>query len=123
MSLKKEYESILQLADDTYATLGGAVAAVDVQQEVAAVGRGRSRGRGRFRGRARGGGSRGATQGARQNDQGSQGGRANDPADRHADGPPENSCRLHWRYGRGAYWCLEPERCPWAQQTTPKPRT
>ena len=93
MSLKAEYEAILQLADDTYATLGGAVAAVE---EVSAVGRGRDRGRGRgrSRGRGRGASQRGAARSAQPQRETAA---SNNPADRHADGPPHSTDHAVWK--------------------------
>ena len=32
----------------------------------------------------------------------------------HPDGPPENACLIHWKHGRGAFYCLEPDTCDWA---------
>ena len=31
----------------------------------------------------------------------------------HPDGPPDNACIIHWRHGRGAFYCLKPGQCPW----------
>ena len=31
----------------------------------------------------------------------------------HPDGPPEEACDIHWRFGRSAYYCLSPSTCPW----------
>ena len=39
--------------------------------------------------------------------------------DPHPDGPPETSCSLHWRWGRGAYYCKDEENCPWKDQCKP----
>ena len=39
----------------------------------------------------------------------------------HPDGPPENACDIHWRFGRSAYYCLTPSTCPWAMyKSAPK---
>ena len=45
----------------------------------------------------------------------------NKPEKRSPDNPPENSCYLHWRYGRSAYSCKRPGSCPWKDFTVPKP--
>ena len=39
----------------------------------------------------------------------------------HPDGPPPNSCNLHYKYGRNAYKCRKPDTCPWAHICAPKP--
>ena len=40
---------------------------------------------------------------------------------RHADNPPQNSCRQHWRFGKTAYYCrgTESSPCPWKEYCTP----
>ena len=41
----------------------------------------------------------------------------------HPDGPPPESCKVHWQYGRNAFYCLQPDTCPWAHIiATPKPK-
>lgn len=40
---------------------------------------------------------------------------------RHPDNPPENSCSNHWQYGKSAYCCLAPFKCPWKDNVTPRP--
>ena len=35
----------------------------------------------------------------------------------HPDGPPEEACYYHWRFGRAAYSCGDTQKCPWANLT------
>ena len=137
MSLKTDLETVLQKADDAYESLGTAgaatVAAVeegaqaDKDDEVAAISRsnrgrgynnnrGNNTNRGQSRGRGPGRGQRGSW-GANSRTT------SNRPQDRHPDGPPENACRHHWRWGRSAYHCAQPESCPWKDQCAPKRET
>ena len=39
---------------------------------------------------------------------------------RHADNPPQGSCRQHWRFGKSAYYCrgTESSPCPWKEYCT-----
>ena len=39
---------------------------------------------------------------------------------RHADNPPQSSCRQHWRFGKAAYYCrgTESSPCPWKEYCT-----
>ena len=39
---------------------------------------------------------------------------------RHADNPPQSSCRQHWRFGKSAYYCrgTESSPCPWKEYCT-----
>ena len=129
MSLKTSYETVLQKADDVYASLAAPAAAVsavampaeDEQEdlEVAAFGRpnrGQQRGgrsRGRSRGQSRGGQQRGAPRGG-----GASAGQVQtrNRDTRHPDGPPESACRNHWKFGRSAYFCNSPDTCPWYEE-------
>ena len=59
--------------------------------------------------------------GAQQN----RGGAAGRPQPRrgtnpHPDGPPDNACDIHWRFGRSAFYCLAPSQCPWSHITNPQ---
>ena len=54
----------------------------------------RGRGRGRF---------------SRGNQRGGRGGRG----PKHQDGPPDDCCPQHWRYGRQAFYCMDTAKCPW----------
>ena len=40
---------------------------------------------------------------------------------RHADNPPQDSCRQHWRFGKSAYYCRDTKSspCPWKEYCTP----
>ena len=46
----------------------------------------------------------------------------NKRAPRHPDNPPEECCRLHWKFGKGAYQCLSANTCPWQHIISPKPK-
>ena len=134
-SLRQNYDVVLQLADDVYASLDApATARVAATQEaapapagndeIAAYGRGgQGRGqRGRSRGRSRGRGGRGGYQSGGQQQQQQRGGATRstgrNPNERHPDGPPENSCKIHWLWGRQAYFCADKENCPWKNFVT-----
>ena len=41
---------------------------------------------------------------------------------RHPDNPPQNSCGLHWKFGRGAWTCADRHNCPWRDIESPRPR-
>ena len=40
---------------------------------------------------------------------------------KHADNPPQNACRQHWKFGKQAYYCrgTESSPCPWKEYCTP----
>ena len=79
---------------------------------VEAFQRGRGRGRGRF-GRGRGGWSqrgRGAAQQGQNKDQ---------KKTTHPDNPPAGCCKQHQKWGKSAYYCVQPSSCPWSQITAP----
>ena len=40
---------------------------------------------------------------------------------RHADNPPQSSCRQHWRFGKTAYYCRGTDNspCPWKEYCIP----
>ena len=40
---------------------------------------------------------------------------------RHPDGPPPNSCHMHWKYGRSAQFCRAQLTCPWRHIIAPPP--
>ena len=88
-----------------------------VQPEVAAVtrGRGRTRGRGNRGGRGRGGGQQ------PQNQQPSN--QARPRGTRHPDLPAGETghCSMHFRWGRGAFFCSDPGSCPWKNVFAAKP--
>ena len=123
-SLRDDYETVLDHADEVFASQGGGmVSAIEEDDEVAAVGRGgaragHSRGRGGYRGGQRGqrrGQSRGRGygQGARGGQAGQAGQAGQGNRGRHPDGPPESACRNHWRFGKSAWSCLNTATCPW----------
>ena len=45
----------------------------------------------------------------------------NNRGPRHPDQPPPQSCQTHWTFGRGAWWCQNPARCPWKNNITQRP--
>ena len=121
---KDTFDSVVQLADDIYsssrptpsvAAVSRQTSALDETQpglqypvpEVNAI-RGGGRGRGRGRG-GRGGRGRGASQG--------QTGGADKPhkGTKHPDLPEGEwrGCGMHFRWGRGAFFCSAPATCPW----------
>ena len=128
------FEAILQLADDIHEDTAPATATVaairpglDETQpaipyptpEVAAVNRqAGNRGRGRGRG-ARGGRGRGGNTGGGQQPQSQGQGQAR-RGPRHPDGPPDQACRMHYRWGKSSHFCTEPLTCPWKNFISPK---
>ena len=134
------FNQVVQLADDIHATARpvGTVAAVtgsldetlpalqsSVVPEVAATSRG-GRGRGRGgRGRGgRGGGGRGgqSNQSNQNQSQGQNQARARSGT-KHPDLPPGewSGCNMHFRWGKGAFFCSEPSTCPWKNIYAQKP--
>ena len=141
---KENFNEIVQLADDIHADTAPASAAASVAAvrqnldetqpaipyptQVAAVrgggnfrgnrggnsgGRGQSRGGGNNRGGggASGGSGRGGGNGSRFR------------GTKHPDLPQGEwkGCAMHFRWGRGAFFCAQPSTCPWRDITTPKP--
>ena len=91
-------------------------------------GRGNRGGRGGRGGRGRGGG-RGGQNGqnqsnsgqSNQSNQSSQSGGARPRGTRHPDLPEgDGFCNMHFRWGRGAFFCSDPGSCPWKNVFTPK---
>ena len=132
-------KAVMKLADDVYAAQKPAsknqVSAVatslgqadlededDYDPEVAAI-QPRGRGRGARRGGRRG---RGTGQQRSQPQQAQQGskptGGTNKPEKRHSDNPPEDSCPMHWQYGKSTYYCTFPLTCPWKKFINPRPK-
>ena len=131
------FNSVIQLADDIHSTnlpVGNTMAAVTANQslnetlpainypipEVAAV-RGAARGRGGRRNRGRGG--RGGGQSGQNSQSGAQAGQPKHKGAKHPDLPAGEwtGCSMHFRWGRGSYFCNEPATCPWKNVFTPKP--
>ena len=123
------FNAVVQLADDIHSTsypagaqvaaLQAGAAGLDETQpaipypEVAAI-RGAQRGRG-GRGRGNRGGNRGG---------GGQGqGKPQRKGTKHPDLPPGDFkwCNMHFKWGKGSYFCAEPSTCPWKDITSPKP--
>ena len=139
---KENFNEVLQRADDIFQSRSGTgtVAATTVSldetqpaipyaaPEVAAVSRGRG-GRGRG-GRGRGRGNRGggqnsrpqpAAEGASSNSSSSSG--PKHKGTKHPDLPAGEwqGCSMHFRWGRGAFFCSEPASCPWKNVYATKP--
>ena len=115
----------MQLADDIHGTTqpkqvsAVATAVLDETQpalpypEVAAF-RGFRGGRG---GRGRGArGGRGGRGGAQQPQTSRKG-------TKHPDLPPGDFkwCNMHFKWGKGSYFCADPSTCPWKDVTAPRP--
>ena len=122
--LKTDYAAAMKVADGVWRSLQEASPQVAVvndaragqtpksdsfESEVAAVssrGANRSRGRGPRRGRGGNrGGQRNSSSGSGQNQDG--------PI------PPDNCCYLHKRFKKNAYYCQDPDNCPWKNYTNP----
>ena len=139
---KDNFDEVLQRADDIFQSSSsrsaGAVAAVAASaapsldetqpaipyaaQPVAAVSRGRG---GRGRGRGRGG--RGRGQGSNSNSGNQQSAAPSSgpkhKGTKHPDLPPGEwkGCSMHFKWGRGSFFCSEPATCPWKNVYTTKP--
>ena len=131
-------QEVLQLADAVHASTKPSAQVAAVAQlangqnepdQVAAYTRG-GRGRGSYqsrgnRGRGRGQNRQNAAQSqnygqARQSGT-SQSWQSWGP--RHSDNPPENVCKMHWKFGGQAYFCGDRQSCPWRDRLTPRPTT
>ena len=139
---KNTFDEVLELADDIFesrsavSTVAAVAKAGQVGQldetlpaipyataEVSAVSRGRGGGRGRGRGRGNRGGNRGGGgQNQNQNNQASSSGPKH-KGTKHPDLPAGDwqGCSMHFRWGRGAFFCSEPATCPWKNVYTTKP--
>ena len=137
---KATFNEVLQHADDIFASnpaVVQSVSAVSVSQalvdldetqpaipyasaEVAAVSRGRGGRGGRGFRNNRGGRGRGGGQQAPQN-QASSG--PKHKGTKHPDLPQGEwkGCSMHFKWGRGAYFCSEPSSCPWKNVYAEKP--
>ena len=145
---KDNFKNIIALADsiheDSNPSSGASVAAVGLdetqpaipypQQEVAAMSRGRGgrggRGRGGRGGRNQNGNQNqnngnggGSGSGRNQSNQNQGGGSSRGRGPRHPDMPPEQACKLHWKFGKSAHFCVDPATCPWKDIFTPKSRS
>ena len=112
----EEFENTLRLADDVYRSIQSpSVATAEAGAEVGAIRGNQTRGRGiggRGRG-GRGGIGRGATTPERQTD----------PDKKEEDKPPAGCCKQHKRYGKKAFYCMLPLKCPWKQHLNdPEPQ-
>ena len=92
--------------------------------EVNAVSRGGRGGRGWRGGRGRGNGRGGQNQPQTQNQNQTQSTGPKHKGTKHPDLPAGEwkGCRMHFRHGRGAYFCAEPTTCPWKNVYAPKPQ-
>ena len=123
---KANFDATVQLADDIFSTQNpaqvaaissGGAAALDETQpaipypEIAAIRGGRGRGRGRGRGN-RGRGGQGQPQ------------QSNRRGAKHPDLPPGDFkwCNMHFKFGKGSYFCADPTSCPWKDITAPRPK-
>ena len=144
---KTNLNALLELADDIHAntsqnsSASATVAAMSLNEtqpalpypvpEVSAVSRGGGRGGGRggqFRGSGRGGrggrGNRGGSgSGGNSGGGGSQPSQPRHKGTKHPDLPPGDwqGCNMHFKWGRGSYFCTEPTTCPWKNIVAPKP--
>ena len=92
------------------------------EAEVAAVSRKPRRGnRGGGRGNGGGGGSQGQS-GNQQNSKPQGQGQGKGRGPRHPDGPPNNACSVHWKFGKAAWLCADRHNCPWRDFENPRPR-
>ena len=112
----EEFENTLRLADDVYRSIQSpSVATTEAGAEVGAVRGNQTRGRGiggRGRG-GRGGIGRGASTPDRQSDQDK----------KEEEKPPAGCCKQHKRYGKKAFYCMLPLKCPWKQHLNdPEPQ-
>ena len=124
------YKDVLAYADEVYNSnkfdnpSRASVAAVSAEAPseeatIAAV----SRGQGQSRGQSGGRGGRG--RGGRGGGQSSQSGPPK-PAGavkgpKHPDNPPSGVCQTHHSFGKTAWWCQNPNSCPWKNYTAPRP--
>ena len=106
-----EFENTLKLADDVFRSIQSpTVAATETGAEIGTVSSQRgnqTRGRGiggRGRG-GRGGRGRGAATPDRQSEQ----------EKKEEEKPPTGCCKQHQRYGKKAFYCMLPLKCPWKQ--------
>ena len=115
LSLKTDFDTTVKVADNVWRSLQPdqqAVAAVQVAppvpevEHVAAVGSG---GRGRGQQRGRGSRQRGGGRGGRG---GSNSGAQSDSQDS-GPPPPDNCCKMHKRHKKKAFYCSDPDNCPW----------
>ena len=133
MSLRDNYDNVLDLADNVYAAQRkpAAVAAAKVVEEddtevddVAAVGRGRAqrgrrpyRGRGRGQSRGRGQGNPGGTSHQQPQQQQQQ------QQQQQKSGGGNDLCYVHRKFGSNAYFCDKPSSCPMNNITATPPQT
>ena len=135
------FEAIIKLADDIFATNAHAasasvptVAAIQQnpdetlpaipypQPEVAAIQRGGGRGRGRG-GRGRGRGNRGSSNGGGGGQSSSTASGQRHSGAKHPDLPSGEwtGCQMHFKHGKSAFFCSEPGTCPWKNIFLPRP--
>ena len=143
---KNTFDEVLELADDIFESRSAISSVAAVTQvnttsnldetqpaipyanpQVSAVSRGRGGRGGRGRGRGRGGRGGGGGSGQNQNNQNQNSGAASSgpkhKGTKHPDLPAGDwqGCSMHFRWGRGAFFCSEPASCPWKNVYTTKP--
>ena len=138
---RDNFNEVTQLADEIHESNMPSISAIQISsdplnetqpglqypvQEVNAIRRGSGRGQGRGRGfRGRGRGGRGANSNSGSGSAPSSGHPASSghKGTKHPDLPDGEwtGCFMHFRHGRGAYFCAEPATCPWKNIFTPRP--
>ena len=111
------YQQVFERADNVYASNAAStpVVAAIGRAEVSAASRGRGN-RGGGSGSGRGG------QSGRGNRGGGAGGRGGGRGPRHEDNPPQNACKLHWKFGKKSWTCADRHNCPWRDFESPRPK-
>ena len=118
-------KAVLDRADAVYLTLPGSKKSSQLAgikkgaaAEIAGVGRGRGNSKGnRGRGNANAGGTRSVGRGQGQSNSTTNQNRG----PKHADGPPDTACFQHYKYGKSAYYCRRPKKCPWVSYIIDEP--
>lgn len=63
-------------------------------------------------------------QGGQNRNQGATGGATAQPRKKRSpDNPPDDACARHWQFGKSAWNCLQPRKCPWRHFITPPPNS
>ena len=55
-----------------------------------------------------------------KNNKGQNGSNSTTRGPRHASQPPESCCDRHYVHGADAWYCLQPQTCPWSDKITPR---
>ena len=138
---KENFNEVTQIADEIHESNMPSVSAIQISSdplnetqpglqypvthEVNAIRRGgRGQGRGNRGGRGgRGRGGRGANSGSGSAASSGQPASSGHKGTKHPDLPAGEwtGCFMHFKHGRGAYFCAEPATCPWKNIFTPRP--